>query len=133
MERLECDRIFVGLLGIGSFAAAAESPGTSSGQASNAQFFGSLGLPPGFAYVVMVWEFLDALALIIGVWPRPAALVLIPDLLGAIVTVHGPAGFFIDNAHGGWEYPALWIVGLVTLALMPMRFLAPTSNLATAH
>jgi putative oxidoreductase len=109
--------------------------------AGTAQFFGSLGLPPAFAYVVMVWEFLGALALIFGVWPRIAALVLIPDLLGAIFTVHGPAGFFFDNAHGGWEYPALWIVGLATLALigdgpfavMPTRLPTSTSNLATAR
>ena len=34
MERLECDRMFVAVLGTGSFAAAAERLGTSSGQAS---------------------------------------------------------------------------------------------------
>jgi len=109
--------------------------------AGTAQFFGSLGLPPAFAYVVMAWEFLGALALILGVWPRIAALVLIPDLLGAIVTVHGPAGFFFDNTHGGWEYPALWIVGLVALALIgdgpfalkPTSVLKPTGILATAR
>jgi putative oxidoreductase len=86
--------------------------------AGTAQFFGSLGLPPALAYVVMVWEFLGALALILGLWPRIAALVLIPDLLGAIVTVHGPAGFFFDDPHGGWEYPAFWIVALIALALL---------------
>ena len=109
--------------------------------AGTAQFFGSLGLPPALAYVVLVWEFIGALALIFGVWPRIAAFVLIPDLLGAIVTVHGPAGFFFDNAHGGWEYPALWIVGLATLALIgdgpfaikPTPVLTSTSNLETAR
>ena len=50
-------------------------------------------------------------------WPRLAALALIPVLLGAIVTVHGPAGFLFTNANGGWEFPALWIVGLIVLAL----------------
>ncbi len=34
MERLDCDRMFVAVLGAGSFAAAAERLGTSSGQAS---------------------------------------------------------------------------------------------------
>jgi DNA-binding transcriptional LysR family regulator len=34
MERLECDRMFVAVLGTGSFAAAAQRLGTSSGQAS---------------------------------------------------------------------------------------------------
>ena len=108
--------------------------------AGTAQFFGSLGLSPVLAYIVLVWEFVGGLALILGVWPRLAALVLIPDLLGAIVKVHGPAGFF-DNAHGGWEYPALWIVGLATLALIgdgplalkPTPVLTSTGKLATVR
>ena len=41
-----------------------------------------------------------------------------PVLLGAIVTVHGPAGFFFNNPNGGWEYLALWIVALVAQALL---------------
>ena len=57
------------------------------------------------------------MALILGIMTRVAALVLVPVLLGAIVTVHGPAGFFFTNAGGGWEYLALWIVALVALAL----------------
>jgi putative oxidoreductase len=44
--------------------------------------------------------------------------VLVPILLGAIVTVHGAAGFFFSNAHGGWEYPAFWAVALVAQALL---------------
>ena len=83
-----------------------------------AQFFGSLGLPPALAYVTMTWEVIGGLALILGVWPRLAAVALIPVLLGAIVTVHGPAGFWFTNANGGWEYPAFWIVGLIALALL---------------
>jgi len=85
--------------------------------AGTAQFFGSLGLPPALAYVIIAWEIVGALALILGVWPRIAALALIPVLVGAIVTVHGAAGFFFNNANGGWEFPALWIVGLLVLAL----------------
>jgi putative oxidoreductase len=87
---------------------------TPSGTAG---FFGSLGLPGWLAYVTILWKLLGAAALILGIWPRIAALAVIPILLGAIFTVHGPAGFFFTNANGGWEYPALWIVGLVVLAL----------------
>ena len=85
--------------------------------AGTAQFFASLGLPPALAYVTIPWEVVGALALIFGVWTRLAALALIPVLLGAIVAVHGPAGFLFTNANGGWEFPALWIVGLIALAL----------------
>lgn len=83
-----------------------------------AQFFGSLGLPPGLAYVVIVWEILAGVALVLGVWTSLTALVIIPDLLGAIFTVHGAAGFFFNNANGGWEYPAFWIVALLVQSLL---------------
>jgi putative oxidoreductase len=88
---------------------------TPSGTAG---FFSSLGLPGWLAYVVIVWELAGAIALILGFWPRIVALALVPILLGAIFTVHGPAGFFFTNANGGWEFPALWIVGLLVLALV---------------
>ncbi len=63
-------------------------------------------------------EVLGGVALILGFQTRLAALALTPVLLGAIATVHGPAGFFFDNAHGGWEYPAFWTVALVVQALL---------------
>ncbi len=65
----------------------------------------------------MTVELLGAIALILGVYTRIVAIVLIPILLGAIFTVHGPAGFFFTNPNGGWEFPAFWIVGLLVLAL----------------
>lgn len=85
--------------------------------AGTAQFFASLGLPGVLAYLTIAVEVIGGVALILGVMTRVAALVLVPVLLGAIVTVHGPAGFFFTNAGGGWEYLALWIVALVALAL----------------
>lgn len=83
-----------------------------------AGFFASLGLPGWLAYLVIAWEVLGGLALVLGIWPRAIAITLIPILLGAIFTVHGPAGFFFTNANGGWEFPALWIIGLVGVALI---------------
>ncbi len=85
--------------------------------AGTAQFFGKLGLPPALAYLVIAAEAVGAAALILGIWPRLVALALAPILLGAIATVHGPAGFFFTDPNGGWEYPAFWIIGLVSLAL----------------
>ncbi len=86
--------------------------------AGTAEFFGSLGLPPALAYVTIAWELVGAVALILGIWPRLAALALIPVLAGAIATVHGPAGFFFTNPNGGWEFLALWIAALLALALI---------------
>ena len=87
-------------------------------QAGTAQFFGSLGLPPALAYLVIAAETLGGIALVLGIYSRLVALALTPILLGAIVTVHGAAGFFFSNPNGGWEYLALWIVGLVSVALL---------------
>src|SRR5512135_291779 len=76
--------------------------------AGTAAFFAKVGLPPALAYVTIAAEVAGAVALILGLWTRLAAVLLIPILLGAIFTVHGSAGFFFDNANGGWEYPAFW-------------------------
>jgi len=86
--------------------------------AGTAKFFASLGMPPELAYVIMTAEVLAAVALLLGVWTRVVALLATPILLGAIITVHGPAGFFFTNPHGGWEYPAFWTVALLVQALL---------------
>jgi putative oxidoreductase len=86
--------------------------------AGTAQFFTSVGVPGALAYVTIAAEAFGGVALILGAQTRLAALALTPVLLGAIATVHGPAGFFFDNAHGGWEYPAFWTVALVVQALL---------------
>jgi putative oxidoreductase len=86
--------------------------------AGTAKFFDSVGLPPALAYVTIAVEVLGGVALILGLWTRVAAIVLVPILLGAIFTVHGAAGFFFTNAHGGWEYPAFWSVALIVQALL---------------
>lgn len=86
--------------------------------AGTAQFFGSLGLPPMLAYLVILAEAAGALALILGLYTRWVSLALIPILLGAIFTVHGPAGFFFSNPNGGWEFLAFWILALAAQALL---------------
>jgi putative oxidoreductase len=86
--------------------------------AGTAQFFGSLGLPPALAYLVIAAEVAGGVALILGFHARWAALALIPILVGAIVTVHGSAGFFFSNPKGGWEFLAFWIAALVAQALL---------------
>jgi putative oxidoreductase len=86
--------------------------------AGAAQFFGSLGLPPSLAYLTIAAEIAGGAALILGVFTRWVAIALVPVLLGAIVLVHGQAGFFFTNANGGWEFPAFWAVALVVLALL---------------
>ena len=98
-----------------------------------AQLFGSLGLPGALAYLVITAETLGGVALVLGVYSRLVALALTPILLGAIFTVHGPAGFFFTNPKGGWEFLALWIVGLIAVALIGdgAYALRPTAGAAT--
>jgi putative oxidoreductase len=86
--------------------------------AGTAKFFGSLGLPPELAYLVMTAEVLGGIALILGLWTRIVAIAVTPVLLGAIFTVHGAAGFFFTNPHGGWEFPAFWTIALIVQALL---------------
>src|SRR3954469_9441480 len=86
--------------------------------AGTAKFFGSIGLPPELAYLVITAEILAGIALILGIYTRWVALAAVPILLGAIFTVHGSAGFFFNNAQGGWEYPAFWAVALLVQALL---------------
>jgi putative oxidoreductase len=103
--------------------------------AGTAQFFTGLGLPGWLAYATIALEVGGGIALILGVWTRYTALALVPILLGAIITVHGSAGFFFNNANGGWEFPAFWIVGLIALALIDDGDLAliPTPSFSGSH
>lgn len=86
--------------------------------AGTAGFFGSVGLPPALAYLTIAAEIIGGIALILGLWTRVVAIAVTPILLGAIFAVHGSAGFFFSNPHGGWEYPAFWSVALIVQALL---------------
>jgi putative oxidoreductase len=58
----------------------------------------STGLPLALAYAVCFFEFLGGLGLVVGLLTRLAALAIITVMVGAIVKVHWPHGFFIN-----WE------------------------------
>ena len=68
------------------------------------QFFGSIGLTPGYLMALLAGaaEFFGGLALILGLLVRPAAASLAFAMLVAIFSVHGSKGFFMDK--GGYEY-----------------------------
>ncbi len=75
------------------------------------QFFDSVGLSPGYHLALLAGaaEFFGGLALIIGLWVRPAASALAFAMLIAIFAVHFNKGFFLEK--GGYEY-ALALFGL---------------------
>lgn len=81
-------------------------------------FFKSLGLPGWMAYVTITAELVGAACLILGIYPRWVALLLVPLILGTIVTVHGKKGWLFSNQDGGWEYPAFWAAALLAVFLL---------------
>lgn len=85
--------------------------------AGTAQYFGSLGLPAAAAYLVIFAEVAGGAALILGLWTRLAALLLVPVLLGAL-WVHAGNGWVFSAEGGGWEFPAFWTVTLLVQALL---------------
>jgi putative oxidoreductase len=69
-----------------------------------AQFFGTLGLPGWFAYVVFALEAVGGVMLILGVQVRWVSLLLLPVLAGA-TWAHWGNGWMFGYPNGGWEYP----------------------------
>jgi putative oxidoreductase len=83
-----------------------------------ATFFKSLGLPGWLAPVTVAVELTGAGCLLLGIFARCVALLLIPLILGTIVTVHGKNGWLFTNKDGGWEYPAFWAAALFVQFLL---------------
>jgi putative oxidoreductase len=84
-------------------------------------FTGTMGLPYLVALLVVLAEFLGSLGLIAGALTRIAALGIGSVMLGAILMVHLPNGFFMNwggtQAGEGFEYHLL-AIGLVLILLL---------------
>src|SRR5579863_7912126 len=81
-------------------------------------FFRSLGLPGWLVPVTIAIELSGATCLFFGIVARWVALLLVPFILGTIVTVHGRNGWLFSNKDGGWEYPAFWTATLIVQFLL---------------
>ena len=82
------------------------------------KYFQSLGLPGAMAYVTIAAELGGAACLVLGLYPRYAALLLVPLMVGTIVMEHGKHGWLFSNKGGGWEYPAFWSASLLAVFLL---------------
>ena len=84
-------------------------------------FTGTLHLPWIIALLVIVIEFFGALILITGTATRVAALLIIINFIGVILTAHLANGFFInwlgDQKGEGYEYHLL-IIGMAASLLI---------------
>ena len=78
-------------------------------------FTQTAGLPWIIAFLIIMGESLGALGLILGFFTRLSALGLICIMVGAIITVHIPNGFFMNwfnkQAGEGFEYHLL-VIGM---------------------
>lgn len=69
-------------------------------------------------YLTIALEIGGGLALILGIATRYVSLAMIGVLLGAAIFGHGGNGFTFSNPGGGWEYPVLWAITMLALALL---------------
>ena len=78
-------------------------------------FTQTAGLPWIIAFLIVMGESLGSLGLILGFFTRLSALGLICIMVGAIITVHIPNGFFMNwfgkQAGEGFEYHLL-VIGM---------------------
>jgi putative oxidoreductase len=81
------------------------------------QFMSSIGLAPGYLMALLAGsaEFLGGLALILGLFVRPAAAVLAVTMAVAIFSVHIDKGLFMSN--NGYEFGLALLVISISLAI----------------
>jgi len=87
------------------------------GVSGTAGFFGQLGLRPArfWAVVAGLAEFFGGLCLVLGLLTPFAAAAVASSMLGAIVLVHLPKGFW--NTSGGYEFNLALLAAAVCLGL----------------
>ena len=77
----------------------------------------SIGITPGYLMALLAGgaEFFGGLALLLGLFTRPAAVIAAFTMLVAIFTVHIGNGLFMSN--NGYEYGLTLFVALAALAV----------------
>jgi putative oxidoreductase len=77
------------------------------------------GLPGAFGYLVYIGEVVAPLLILIGVFTRPAALVVAVNMVVALMLVH-TSQFFSLNETGGWalELQGMYLGAALAVALL---------------
>jgi putative oxidoreductase len=78
-----------------------------------------MGLPASFGYLVYIGEVIAPLFILVGVFTRPAALVVVINMIVALLLVH-TSQFFTLNETGGWalELQGMYLAAAVVVALL---------------
>lgn len=76
------------------------------------------GLPPALGYMVYIGEVVAPLMILLGVWTRPAALVVAGNMVVAVMLVHLNEIFTLSKT-GGWalELQGFFFVTALVVAL----------------
>jgi len=85
--------------------------------AGTAQFFESIGLPGALGYATIAAELVGGTMLVLGIYTRVVAWVLLPVLLGA-TWVHASNGWLFTAPKGGWEYPAFLALATIVVGIL---------------
>ena len=72
------------------------------------------GFPVWTNYFATSIEIVAGLTLLLGVYSRLSALILMPVTIGILI-YHLPHGWVFHNSGGGWEYPQLILVSLIAI------------------
>ncbi len=91
-----------------------------SGPAAIKGMVAAAGYPAELGYLVYVGEVIAPLLLIIGVWTRPAALVIAVNMVIAVLLVHATQLFTLNAKTGGLalELQALYFFSALAIALL---------------
>ncbi|MEO7337717.1 MAG: DoxX family protein, partial [Caldimonas sp.] len=78
-----------------------------------------MGMPAGIGYLVYVGEVVAPLMLIIGVWTRPAALVIAINMVVAVLLAH-TSQLFTMSKSGGYalELQAMYLFTAIAIAFL---------------
>jgi putative oxidoreductase len=78
-----------------------------------------MGLPAAVGYLVYVGEVIAPALVLIGLWTRPAALVIAINMIVAVLLVHTKE-FFTMTQTGGWalELQAFYFFAAASVALL---------------
>ena len=77
------------------------------------------GLPEAFGYLVYVGEVLAPILVIVGLWTRPAALVIAINMVVAVALAHADQIFTLTK-NGGWalELQGMFLFAALAVALL---------------